>query len=125
MCAMTSQCETGGLTMQRDVPMWDQNQDRTLLFISGISNGQTWPILRLNYLESIQSLLKWHWSVIITDGVLDLSLVNEERLQKYLAPYVGENGKPSLDFRGIEEESPVYRLVAVKQVTSAREEYNG
>ena len=74
-------------------------------------------------LESIQSLLKWHWSV--THGVLDLSLVNEERLQKYLAPYVGENGKPSLDFRGIEEESPVYRLVAVKQVTSAREEYNG
>ena len=79
--------------------------------------------LRLNCLESIQSLLKWHWSV--THGVLDLSLVNEERLQKYLAPYFGENGKPSLDFRGIEEESPVYRLVAVKQVTSAREEYNG
>ena len=123
MCAMTSQCETGDLTMQRDVPMWDQNQDRTLLFISGISNGQTWPILRLNCLESIQSLLKWHWSV--THGVLDLSLVIEERLQKYLSSYVGENGKPSLDFRGIEEESPVYRLVAVKQVTSAREEYNG
>ena len=65
----------------------------------------------------------WHWSV--THGVLDLSLVNEERLQKYLAPYVGENGNPSLDFRGIEEESPVYRLVAVNKVTSAREEYNG
>ena len=76
-----------------------------------------------NCLESIQSLLKWHWSV--THGVLDLSLVNEERLQKYLVPHVGENGKPSLDFRGIEEVSPVYRLVAVKQVTSARDEYNG
>ena len=62
--------------------------------------------------ESIQSLLKWHGSV--THGVLDLSLITEERLQKYLAPYVGENGKPSLDFRGIKEESPVYRLVAVK-----------
>ena len=67
--------------------------------------------------------MKWHWSV--THGVLDLSLVNEERLQKYLAPYVGENGKPSLDFRGIKEESPVYRLVAVKQVTNARQGYNG
>ena len=73
--------------------------------------------------ESIQSLLKWHWSV--THGALDLSLVTEERLQKYLAPYVGENGKPSLDFRGIKEESPVYRLVAVKQVTNARQGYNG
>ena len=40
--------------------------------------------------ESIQSLLKWHWSV--THCVLDLSLVNEERLQKYLAPFVGEMG---------------------------------
>ena len=73
--------------------------------------------------ESIQSLMKWHWSV--THGVLDLSFVTEERLQKYLAPYVGENGKPSLDFRGIKEESTVYRLVGVKQGTNASEEYNG
>ena len=72
---------------------------------------------------SIQSLMKWHWSV--THGVLDLSFVTEERLQKYLAPYVGENGKPSLDFREIKEESTVYRLVGVKQGTNASEEYNG
>ena len=56
--------------------------------------------------ESIQSLLKWHWS--FTHGVLDLSLVNEERVQKYLAPYVGENGKPSLDFREIESQPKHY-----------------
>ena len=67
--------------------------------------------------------MKWHWSV--THGVLDLSFFTEERLQKYLAPYVGENGKPSLDFRGIKEESTVYRLVGVKQGTNASEEYNG
>ena len=68
--------------------------------------------------ESIQSLLEWHWST--THGVFDLSLVTEERLHKYLAPYVGENGKPCLDFRGIKEESPVYRLIAVKEAANAR-----
>lgn len=68
--------------------------------------------------NSIESLLKWHWSV--THVVLDLSLVTEERLKKYLSPYVGENGKPCLDFRGIKEESTVYRLIAVKQAENAR-----
>ena len=67
--------------------------------------------------NSIESLLKWHWSV--THGVLDLSLVTEERLKKYLSPYVGENGKPCLDFRGIKEESTVYRLISVKQAENA------
>ena len=67
--------------------------------------------------NSIESLLKWHWSV--THGVLDLSLVIEERLKKYLSPYVGENGKPCLDFRGIKEESTVCRLIAAKQAENA------
>ena len=67
--------------------------------------------------NSIESLLKWHWSV--THGVLDLSLVTEERLKKYLSPYVGENGKPCLDFRGIKEESTVCRLIAAKQAENA------
>ena len=73
--------------------------------------------------ESIESLLKWHSST--THGVFDLSLVTEERLQKYLAPYLGKNGKPCLDFRGIKEESPVYKLIAVKQAANAKEENNG
>ena len=73
--------------------------------------------------ESIESLLEWHSST--THGVFDLSLVTEERLQKYLAPYLGKNGKPCLDFRGIKEESPVYKLIAVKQATNAKEENNG
>ena len=66
--------------------------------------------------ESIESLLEWHWST--THGAFDLSLITEERLQKYLAPYVGENGEPCLDFRGIKEESTVYRLTAVKQAAN-------
>ena len=59
------------------------------------------------------SLLKRHWST--THGVFDLSLVTEERLQRYLAPYTSEDGKPCLDFRGMKEESTVCRLVAVKR----------
>ena len=63
--------------------------------------------------ENIESLLKWHWST--THGVFDLSLVTEERLQRYLAPYTGEDGTPCLDFRAKKEESTVYRLIAVKE----------
>jgi len=62
--------------------------------------------------ENVASLLQWHWST--THGVFDLSLVTEERLQGYLAPYINKEGKPCLDFQGIKEEAPVCRLVAVK-----------
>lgn len=62
--------------------------------------------------ESAESLLKWLWSS--THGVFDLSLVTEERLQRYLALYNGKDGTPCLDFHGIKEESTVFRLVAVK-----------
>ena len=64
--------------------------------------------------ESIESLLKWHWST--THGIFDLSLVTEERLQKYLAPYSGKDGKPCLDFR-VKHELPICRLIAIKQAT--------
>jgi len=63
--------------------------------------------------ENVASLLQWHWST--THGVFDLSLVTEERLQRYLAPYVNKEGKPCLDFRGMKEEAHVCRLIAVKQ----------
>lgn len=62
--------------------------------------------------ESIESLLKWHWAT--THGVFDPSLVTQERLQRYLAPYSSKDGTPCLDFRGMEEESTVCRLIAVK-----------
>ena len=63
--------------------------------------------------ENIESLLKWLWST--THGVFDPSLVTEERLQRYLAPYSTKDGKPCLDFRSVKEEWTAYRLVAVKQ----------
>ena len=63
--------------------------------------------------ENIESLLKWLWSS--THGAFDLSLVTEERLQRYLIPYSGEDGKPRLDFGAVKEESTACRLVAVKQ----------
>ena len=61
--------------------------------------------------DNTDSLLKWLWST--THGAFDLSLVTEERLQRFLAPYV--NGSHCLDFRGIREESTVCRLMGVKQ----------
>ena len=70
--------------------------------------------------ENIESLLKWHWST--THGVFDLSLVTEERLQRYLAPYTSEEGKPCLDFRGLKEESTLFRLVAAKRAYHESEE---
>ena len=63
--------------------------------------------------ENVASLLQWHWST--THGVFDLSLVTEERLQRYLAPYVNKEEKPCLDFQGMKEEAPACRLTAVKQ----------
>ena len=63
--------------------------------------------------ENIESLLQWHWST--THGVFDLSLVTEERLQRYLAPYSTKEGTPYLDFRGMKEELPICRLIAVKK----------
>ena len=64
--------------------------------------------------ESTESLLKWLWST--THGLFEPELVTEERLQRYLHPYLSQEGRPSLDFRGIKEESTVCRLVAVKKV---------
>ena len=66
-------------------------------------------------IEYVEELLKWHWST--THGVFDPSLVTEERLQKYLAPYTDENGKPCLDFRGMKHEMPVCQLLAIKKTT--------
>ena len=63
--------------------------------------------------EDVESLIKWFWAT--THGVFNLSLVTEERLQRYLAKYSGKDGKPCLDFRGIKEESTAFQLVAVKQ----------
>ena len=60
---------------------------------------------------NVPSLLEWHWAS--THGVFDPSLVTEERLQRYLAPYSTKDGPPCLDFQ--REESPVCRLIAVKQ----------
>jgi len=65
--------------------------------------------------ESTESFLKWLWST--THGVFDLSLVTEERLQRYLHPYKDQEGKPCLDFRGSKVDSADCRLVAVKQAT--------
>lgn len=62
--------------------------------------------------ESIDGLLKWLRS--ITHGVFDLSLVTEDRLQKYLALYSDKDGKPCLDFRGASEHSTQSLLIAVK-----------
>ena len=63
---------------------------------------------------TVQELLEWQWSS--TYGVFDPSLVTEERLQKYLAPYTDEDGKLSLDFRGMKHEKvTASRLKAVKK----------
>ena len=64
--------------------------------------------------ESVESLLEWLWSSL--HGVFDLTLVTEERLQKYLAPYTGPDGKPCLDFRGSKVDAADCRLIAIKQV---------
>ena len=60
--------------------------------------------------ETIESLLNWHWST--THGVFDLSLVTEERLQRYLAMF-GNNScqQPKFQFGKF----PVCKLIAVKQ----------
>jgi len=65
--------------------------------------------------QSAEELLKWHWST--THGAFDPSLVTEERLQKYLAPYTDEDGKPCLDFRGLKQEMVVCQLIAIKKTT--------
>ena len=46
---------------------------------------------------NVERLLKWHWST--THGLFDLSLVTEERLQRYLAAYRRNDGTLCLDFR--------------------------
>ena len=61
---------------------------------------------------SIESLLNWIWSCC--PSVFDLSLVTEQRLQRYY-PYSNRDGKPPFDFREIKEESSVSRLIAVKK----------
>ena len=63
--------------------------------------------------ESVESFLEWLWSTL--HGVFDLTLVTEERLQKYLAPYTGPDGKPCLDFRGSKVDAADCRLIAIKQ----------
>ena len=65
--------------------------------------------------EYAEELLKWHWST--THGVFDPSLVTEERLQKYLAPYADEDGEPCLDFRGLKHEMAVCHPKAIKKTT--------
>ncbi|XP_078376740.1 2-phytyl-1,4-naphtoquinone methyltransferase-like [Oculina patagonica] len=69
--------------------------------------------------ESIECLMKYLWS--ITHGVFDLKLVTEKRLQSYsyLDPYSSRDSNPRFDFRGIEEESGMCRLIAVKQGKNA------
>ena len=69
--------------------------------------------------ESIDGLLKWLWSS--THGVFDLSLVTEDRLQKYLSLYSDKDGEPCLDFRGASEHSTHSRLIAVKDVATVTE----
>ena len=66
-----------------------------------------------NVFESVESLLKWLWST--THGVFDPALVTKERLQNYLPPYTGTDGKPCVDFRGSKLDSTNCRLIAVKQ----------
>lgn len=63
--------------------------------------------------ENIKSLLEWHWST--THGLFDPSLVTEERLQRYLAPYTDNNGVCCLDFGIKAEEEPHCRLVCYKE----------
>ena len=63
--------------------------------------------------ESTDSLLKWLWSS--SHGVFDPSLVTEERLLRYLAPYTNEDGTPCLDFQGKKHKCTVCRLIAVKR----------
>ena len=65
--------------------------------------------------EYVEELLKWHWST--THGVFDQSFVTEERLQKYLAPYTDDNGKPYIDFRGMKHKMLVCQLVATKKAS--------
>ena len=60
--------------------------------------------------ETVESLLHWHWST--THGMFDLSLVTEERLQRYLA-LCGYNDD-NYNWQGIKVKIPVCRLVAVK-----------
>ena len=62
--------------------------------------------------ENTEGLLKWLWST--TNGLFDPKLVTEERLQRYY-PYSSPAGGQPLDFRGINEETTVCRLLAVKQ----------
>ena len=60
--------------------------------------------------ETIESLLNSHWST--THGVFDLSLVTEERLQRYLAMF-GNNSCQQQKFQF--GKYPVCKLIAVKQ----------
>ena len=62
---------------------------------------------------NVERLLKWHWST--THGLFDLSLVTEERLQRYLAAYRRNDGTLCLDFREKEDELHMCRLIAFKQ----------
>ena len=61
---------------------------------------------------NVERLLKWHWST--THGLFDLSLVTEERLQRYLAVYRRNDGTLCLDFREKEDELHMCRLIAFK-----------
>jgi len=60
--------------------------------------------------ESNASLLEWHWAS--TQGVFDPTLVTEERLQRYLAPYCEKDVNNV--FQRIRAKLPVCRIVAVK-----------
>ena len=62
---------------------------------------------------NVERLLKWHWST--NHGLFDLSLVTEERLQRYLAAYRRNDGTLCLDFREKEDELHICRLIAFKQ----------
>ena len=66
--------------------------------------------------ENIKSLLEFHWST--TYGVFDPSLVTEERLERYLAPYTDNNGVCCIDFEIKAEGETNWRLVCYKKRSS-------
>ena len=64
--------------------------------------------------EDTKSVSEWHWAT--THGVFDPSLVTEERLQRYLAPYTDNTGVFSVDFEiKSEEREPFCRVIAYKE----------
>ena len=71
------------------------------------------PPKRKRIFEDTKSLLEWYWST--THGVFDPSLVTEERLQRYLAPYTDNSGVISVDFEIKSDEGAFWRVIAKKE----------